>query len=703
MPTFHYFAGHTYQVNESPKNWASANSFAQSNGGHLATLSSIEEHLVVYYAALYQMYPSGPPTSETLKSTALDGGGASYVWLGASDISQEGTWKWVDNADLSSGYTQWGYSGQEPDNFTHPQYSPGGQNGLAMALTGWPYLGDDWYTGPYGQSGQWNDINTRNNLYFVIEWDSIKAGSIGNDFLYGTELGDLLDGAKGADQMFGYTGDDVYYIDNVGDLAIEESDEGSDSVYSSVTYSLGDNLENLTLIGTGKINGTGNALDNVVTGNSGVNTLNGGAGADTLIGGAGNDIYIVDDSSDTVTESVGAGIDEVRSSVTFTLGDNFENLVLTGSSDLSGNGNSLANKITGNAGANTLDGGAGADTLIGGAGDDIYIVDNIGDKTTEVAAQGTDTIRSSITWTALAANVENLTLTGTGTINGTGNTLNNIITGNSGNNILSGGAGNDTIDGGDGADTINGDAGNDTLSANAGGGTINGGVGNDTLYGGTGTDTLDGGAGNDVLYNSGSGDTLIGGAGNDTYYIDNGTTLRESANGGIDTIITSVSTDLTGLTNHENLTLTGSSPLFGIGNTLANTIIGNDGDNTINGGLGNDTLTGGLGNDIFIFNTAPNRTSNVDRITDFSLTDDTIQLENAVFTGLGSGTGTLDSSMFRSGAGVTTAGDSSDRIIYNTTSGALFYDADGTGATAAVQIALIGNQANLTVNDLVII
>ena len=229
-------------------------------------------------------------------------------------------------------------------------------------------------------------------------------------------------------------------------------------------------------------------------------------------------------------------------------------------------------------------------------------------------------------------------------------------------------------------------------------------MGNDTLYGGTGTDTLDGGAGNDILYNSGSGDTLIGGAGNDIYYVDSGpTTLRESANGGIDTIFTSISFDLQWLTNHENLTLTGSSSLFGAGNSLANTIIGNDGDNTINGSLGNDTLTGGLGNDIFVFNTAPNRTSNVDRITDFSLTDDTIQLENAVFTGLGSGTGTLDSSLFRSGAGVTTAGDSSDRIIYNTTSGALFYDADGTGTTAAVQIALIGNQANLTIADLVVI
>jgi Ca2+-binding RTX toxin-like protein len=161
------------------------------------------------------------------------------------------------------------------------------------------------------------------------------------------------------------------------------------------------------------------------------------------------------------------------------------------------------------------------------------------------------------------------------------------------------------------------------------------------------------------------------------------------------------------------LTLIGDAPsLNGTGNTLANIIIGSSGDNTLdgaagndtlNGGLGNDTLTGGLGNDIFVFNTAPNATSNLDRITDFNVVSDTIQLENSIFTGLGLTTGVLNASMFVKGDGVIGAADSTDRIAYNTTTGALYYDADGVGGSASVQIALIGNQANLTVTDLVVI
>jgi Ca2+-binding RTX toxin-like protein len=101
------------------------------------------------------------------------------------------------------------------------------------------------------------------------------------------------------------------------------------------------------------------------------------------------------------------------------------------------------NTLTGNSAANVLDGGAGADAMAGGAGDDTYIVDNIGDTVTEASGAGTDTVQSAVTLT-LSANVENLNLTGTAAINGTGNTLANILSGNSANNILTGGAGNDT-------------------------------------------------------------------------------------------------------------------------------------------------------------------------------------------------------------------------------------------------------------------
>ncbi|WP_137909705.1 calcium-binding protein, partial [Dolichospermum planctonicum] len=224
------------------------------------------------------------------------------------------------------------------------------------------------------------------------------------------------------------------------------------------------NVENLTLTGTAAINGTGNAANNVITGNgannsldggAGNDTLDGGAGTDTLIGGTGDDIYIVDSTTDTITESANEGTDTIQSSVTYTIAAlaNVENLTLTGTTAINGTGNAANNVITGNgannsldggAGNDTLNGGAGTDTLIGGTGDDIYIVDSTTDTITELTSGGTDTIQSSVTYTiAELANVENLTLTGTAAVNGTGNAANNVITGNDANNTLDGGAGTD--------------------------------------------------------------------------------------------------------------------------------------------------------------------------------------------------------------------------------------------------------------------
>jgi Ca2+-binding RTX toxin-like protein len=185
------------------------------------------------------------------------------------------------------------------------------------------------------------------------------------------------------------------------------------------------------------------------------------------VGGVGNDTYIIDNSGDIVTETstLATEIDTVKSSITYTLKNNLENLILTGTTAINGVGNTLNNVITGNSGTNNLNGSTGIDTLIGGLGNDTYVVDNIGDIVTETSNLSTeiDTVQSSVNH-ILGTNVENLTLTGTTAINGTGNLLNNTITGNSGNNLLSGGAGNDILTGNAGSDILVGNHGNDTLN-----------------------------------------------------------------------------------------------------------------------------------------------------------------------------------------------------------------------------------------------
>jgi Ca2+-binding RTX toxin-like protein len=298
-------------------------------------------------------------------------------------------------------------------------------------------------------------------------------------------------------------------------IAVAATDSGNLSVSDQFALVISGPLP-ITLVGTagndvltggrGDDTLSGLAGNDFFNGGQGHDLLDGGTGTDTMVGGTGNDTYIVDASGDVVTELANEGTDTVQSSIAYTLGANVENLTLTGAANLNGTGNALDNILTGNGGTNVLTGGAGNDTYLVGAGD--TVVENVGG--------GTDTVQSAVAWT-LSLNVENLTLTGTANINGTGSSANNVLIGNSGNNTLDGGSGNDTVDGRDGNDSLLGGSGNDTLIGGLGNDTLNAGSGNDVLNGGDGIDTLDGGSGDDQLLGGAGNDTLKGGSGADQF------------------------------------------------------------------------------------------------------------------------------------------------------------------------------------------
>lgn len=455
--------------------------------------------------------------------------------------------------------------------------------------------------------------------------DNVLLGNSASNTLIGMEGNDRLDGRAGADTLIGGAGDDVYMVDNAGDSVVELAGEGHDTVHASVSTTLSEHVEDLTLIGLASTTATGNALDNRLTGNRGDNLLDGGAGADVMAGGIGNDAYVVEDAADQTLEFAGQGVDTVQASLTWTLAENIESLVLTGTADIDGTGNALDNIVIGNSGANRLDGGLGADTLAGGAGDDTYIVGHAGDSAIEQANEGTDTVLADVSY-ALSANVENLTLTGIGDTSATGNDLDNILTGNAGHNLLDGGAGADTMAGGAGNDQYVVDNQGDTVAemADAGIDTVLSSVSfvlpqhveNLTLTGTADIDatgnTLDnvltGNAGNNNLDGGAGADTMAGGVGDDNYWVDNAVdTVFETMNSGIDSIYTQVSYVLP--EHVENLYLLGDGSINGGGNDADNVLVGNTADNhisgeggndTLHGAGGNDTLDGGVGNDVLI-------------------------------------------------------------------------------------------------------
>ena len=489
---------------------------------------------------------------------------------------------------------------------------------------------------------------------------------------------------------------------NVADISLVLNpflvDGGRDTVRSSVSYTLTANIEDLILTGTAATDATGNTLNNRLTGNSAANTLDGRGGADTMTGGRGDDTYLIDNPLDQVIEGERAGVDTVRSGITWTLADNIEDLTLLGTDNCNAIGNGQGNTLTGNGGNNTLDGGGGIDTasyatataavsvnlglagpqatgqghdtlisienlhgsdfddtligdananrldggqgvdmLIGLAGDDTYVVSNAATEIIENEDQGRDAVWANVSL-KLADNLEDLTLTGDANLAGVGNALVNTIQGNAGSNLLNGGLGRDTVS------YANATAG---VRANLASGVATG-FGRDALMN---FENLSGSGHADRLTGNRDPNLLKGGAGDDT-------------------------------------------------------LAGSLGDDTLSGGLGHDSLTGGPGRDTFFFNTPPDGATNPDTITDFAPAFDTIRLESGrvgLFTALPQGP--LAAASFNSGPGLTESTRAEDRILYNTTTGGLYYDADGTGVQAAIQIAVLGITTHplLSSADLVVV
>jgi Ca2+-binding RTX toxin-like protein len=440
----------------------------------------------------------------------------------------------IDTIDASD-QKQWGINNYEDQNKSQGRIAPLTEISLEerIQLTGDSQSNPNSRSGVeiYLQDGKFSSIGATKFEYSNAPTKIVKAGynvaiafgvtienAIGSDYndqIVGNEVANNLQGGKGNDTLKGGEGNDTL-----------EGGEGNDTL----------------------------------NGGEGNDTLNGGEGNDTLEGGEGNDTLKGGEGNDTLDG--GEGND--------TLNGGEGNDTLEG-----GEGNDT---LEGGEGNDTLDGGAGADILNGGTGDDIYIVDNIGDQVTENSNEGSlDKVQSSITYT-LSANVEELLLTGTADINGTGNSISNTITGNTGHNILKGNAGDDTLRGGDGDDYLDGDFRSETDIVLEGDDSLYGEAGNDTLYGGAGIDRLDGGTENDSLYGEAGSDTLYGDDGTDRL---DGGTENDSLYGGA-----------------------GSDTLYGddgddvIFGSDANQLLTYGDHDTIYGGTGNDTITPGWGDDV---------------------------------------------------------------------------------------------------------
>ncbi|MBL8336692.1 MAG: S8 family serine peptidase, partial [Rhodoferax sp.] len=578
-------------------------------------------------------------------------------------------------------------------------------------------------------------------------------GSGWNDVLVGGGAGDSLAGGPGDDTLAGAAGNDTLHGGTGSDLVDYSGAPGpvSAELWRQLATQDGQGGTDL-LIGVERL--TGSAFNDLLAGDNAAGALTGGAGDDglyaaggndTLVGGAGNDTLDGGADWDTADYSAASGpvVAELWRALATADGTggrdalwNIEGLIGTAFNDLLAGGNG-DDGLSGADGNDTLAGRGGNDTLDGGGGRDIAdYASASGPVTAELwrgwalqdGAGGRDLLRdleglSGSPWADLlagAAHDESF-------FGGAGN---DGIYAAGGNDTLAGGSGHDTLDGGPGVDTVDYSNATGSVTAelwrayalNDGQGgqdalwnieSLIGSAQADLLAGAANNESFIGGAGNDGIYAAAGNDTLSGGAGADTLDGGAGTDLADygAATGGVTAelwrafALNDGSGGTDALWNIENLSGSAQADLLAgtnadnrlSGQGGADQIYAASGNDTLAGGLGADTLNGGAGADIFVFDTAPGP-GNIDILQDFNPVDDTLQLAGSQFTALAM-PGALVAGVLRSAAGATTAGNANDRLIYNSSTGALYYDADGSGALPAVQFAILGTGLALSVAD----